>query len=90
MQKNMFGQTKVWMVWRKVGEWETWLEGVFAGKRTANEAMAQMFDEWLEERKMTADEWQAKKDNDKWGELEDPFFVSSEVVQHSVKNKKGA
>ena len=86
MRKNMFGQTKVWCVWRNLGsEWETWLEGVFAGKRTANEAMAQMFDEWLEERKMTADEWQAKKDNDKWGELEDPFFVSSEVVQHSVQ-----
>lgn len=85
MQKNMFGQTKVWMVWRKVGEWETLLEGVFEGKRSANTAMAKMFDEWLEERKWTADEWQAKKDNDKWGELEDPFFVSSEVVQRSVQ-----
>ena len=74
----MFGQTKVWMVWRNLGGGPL-LEGVFAGKRTANEAMAQMFNEWLEERKMTADEWQAKKDN------EDPFFVSSEVVQRSVQ-----
>jgi len=81
MQKNMFGQTKVWMVWQTVDFNQDWLKGVFAGKRTANAAKAKMFDAWLEDRGITAAEWQTQKDNDKWGELDDPFFVTDEVVQ---------
>jgi len=47
------------------------LKGVFAGKRTANAAMEEMFAEWLSDRGMTADAFNG----------DNPFFVTDEVVQ---------
>lgn len=70
MQKNMFGQTKVWMVWQTVDFGQEWLKGVFAGKRTANAAMEEMFAEWLDDRGMTP-----------YADVDNPFFVTDEVVQ---------
>jgi len=71
MQKNMFGQTKVWMVWQEVDFGQEWLKGVFAGKRTANKAADDMFFNWLADRGMTADTFNG----------DNPFFVTDEVVQ---------
>ena len=84
MQKNMFGQTKVWMVWQTVDFNQDWLMGVFAGKRTANAAKAKMFADWLSDRDMTLDQWKAKQDQP-WFDMDDPFFVTDAVVQRVVQ-----
>ena len=72
---------KVWMVWKTVDFGQDWLEGVFDSEAKANIAKATMFADWLSERGMTLAQWQMKKAKDQWGEVDDPFFVTDEVVK---------
>ena len=64
---------KVWMVWKTVDFGQDWLEAVFNSEVKAENAMAEMFNEWLNDRK--------KVFGEEAEDFESPFFVTDEDVQ---------
>ena len=64
---------KVWMVWKDVDFNQDWLEGVFNSEAKAEDAMDELFNEWLNDRKKVFGEEAENFDS--------PFFLTEEVVQ---------